>query len=209
MRLLIILLASTLTLAATACSGDSGSKTPTTVPSSTAATATLPPATATTSPPVDGTIDPLGFGGTEPVHVKSNPDPISGAATLTDVRVGGHPEQGGWDRVVFEFKDVLPEADIAYTTGPVSSCGSGQAVQVQGQAILTVRLFPANSHNDAGQLTIKSQDLTGPGNEVLQVKQYCDFEAVNQWAIGVKQPQRFKVTTLQNPTRLVIDIKWP
>src|SRR3990167_1040273 len=52
-------------------------------------------ATATPFPPVDGTVPAQGTGGTDPVDIKSNPDPVSGAATLVDVRVGAHPEQGG------------------------------------------------------------------------------------------------------------------
>src|SRR3989304_595494 len=65
-------------------------------------------ATATPFPPVDGTVPAQGTGGTDPVDIKTNPDRVSGAATLVDVRVGAHPEQGGWDRIVFEFKDVRP-----------------------------------------------------------------------------------------------------
>jgi hypothetical protein len=211
----LMVLAALLGLGLAACSSDNGDKTPTPQSTSPAATSTRPPGTAVpgttaTVPPVDGTVDPLGFGSTDPVHVKSNPDPIGGVTVLKDVRVGGHPEQGGWDRVVFEFDGGLPEADVEYKpAASILSCGPGQPVPVQGQAILAVRLFPSDSHNQQGQLTIKSQDIAGPGNEVLQVKQYCDFEAVNQWAIGARAMQRFKVTTLQNPTRLVIDIKWP
>jgi hypothetical protein len=194
----LLLLALVVAAMLTACS-DEGSSPP---PSATAGAT----ASASASPPVDGTIDPLGFGGTDPVHVKSNPDPISGVSVLKDVRAGGHPEQGGWDRVVFEFDKDPPEADIEYKTsvlscGPPAGAGAGHGDPWRCAC-------SRRTHTPGGPDDVKSQDVTGPGNVVLQVKQYCDFEAVNQWAIGVKAIQRFKVTTLQNPTRLVIDIKW-
>jgi hypothetical protein len=163
---------------------------------------------ATTVPPVDGTVDPLGFGGTDPVTIKSNPDPISGVAILRDVRVGAHPEQGGWDRIVFEFQDVLPEGTIQYVDGPVVSCGSGLPVQLQGGARLQVKFTPADAHNQMGQSTIPNRIIGGPGNAILESKLSCDFEAHTEWGIGVTGKQRFKVTRLTNPTRLVIDIKW-
>jgi hypothetical protein len=65
------------------------------------------------------------------------------------------------------------------------------------------------AHDDAGKLTIDQQDLDlpGPGTSVLQVKASCDFEGVTAWAIGASGRQRFKVTTLASPPRIVIDVK--
>jgi hypothetical protein len=142
-----------------------------------------------------------------PVTLKSLPDPITGAALLTDVRVGAHPEEGGWDRIVFEFRDVRPEGDIRYIQGQAIGCGSGLPIPVQGQAILQVKFTPADAHNSAGQSTIRSNHITGPGNVILESRQTCDFEADVTWHIGLRSQQRFKVTTLSNPTRVVIDVK--
>jgi hypothetical protein len=189
---------------------------PAPIPTATAqaATATRPPATnppqpgaTPTLPPVEGTIDPLGFGSTDPVTVKANPDPPVGVSLLTALRTGAHPEQGGWDRIVFEFQGSLPYADIRYVPA-VMQCGSGAPVQVTGTNILLVRLQPANAHTEAGQPTLPSQTIPGPGNAVLQGRSACDFEAHVDWAFGIKGMQRFKVTTLTNPSRLVIDVKW-
>jgi hypothetical protein len=192
--------------ALTGCTSDDGS------PAATA-TATRPPTagatvTATTLPPVDGTVDPLGFGGTDPVVLKSNPDPISGAATLRAVRVGSHPEQGGWDRIVFEFADVRPAGQVRYAPQAVQ-CGSGMNVPLPGTAVLLVEFEPANAHTEAGQPTVINRTIGGPGRAILGATQICDFEAHVDWALGLVSQQRFKVTTLSNPTRVVIDIKWP
>ena len=138
--------------------------------------------------------------------IKSNPDPISGAALLRAVRVGAHPELGGWDRIVFEFADVLPAGEIKYVDS-TSQCGSGAPVSIPGAAaILEVTFQPANAHTEAGQATTPRQ-ITGPGGVIVQSQMHCDFEAHVNWAIGVKAKQRFKVTRLSSPTRLVIDIK--
>jgi hypothetical protein len=73
--------------------------------------------------------------------------------------------------------------------------------------VLQVRISQAAAHNSAGNATIASFDMKGPANTILEGKQTCDFEGVVTWALGLKGKQNFKVTTLQNPTRLVIDIK--
>jgi hypothetical protein len=120
--------------------------------------------------------------------------------------VGAHPEQGGWDRIVFEFADVLPPGEIKYVDS-AAQCGSGAPVSIPGaSAILHVSFQTTNAHTEAGQPTTPRQ-VNGPGNVIVQSQQNCDFEALVNWAVGVKAKQRFKVTRLTNPTRVVIDIK--
>jgi hypothetical protein len=196
----LLLLVAAGTLFAGSCSeGDSAIE-----PDATRASAGASPQA--TLPRVDGTVDPLGFGGTETVTVKSNPDPISKIAVQRDVRVGAHPEEGGWDRIVFEFVDVLPAATIGYV--PVATqCGSGQNVRLPGAAVLLVRFEPAAAHDDNGRPTIRSLELPGPGGVIVHSRLICDFEAHLDWAIGLRRQERFKVTRLSNPTRLVIDVK--
>ncbi len=176
-----------------------------------AATATKPPATATAAKsatvPADGTIDPLGAGQTTPWTVKAAPEGAAGPIILDDIRIGVHPEQGGWERIVFEFKGTnRPAATIEYVNQAVA-CGSGQTVALQGTAILQVRFTAAAAHDESGKLTIDSNDIKGPGNTILQAKGTCDFEGVVTMALGLKAKQNFKVTTLTNPTRIVVDIK--
>jgi hypothetical protein len=124
-----------------------------------------------------------------------------------DVRVGAHPESGGWDRIVFEFKDVRPAGLIEYRDD-VAGCGSGNAVTLPGDAILSVRFDATNAHDESGQLTIDATEVNGPGNIILKSVSTCDFEAVVEWAIGLKGMKNYKVALLENPTRVVIDVKW-
>jgi hypothetical protein len=150
---------------------------------------------------------PQNPGSTQPFPIKALPDPLSMPATLVDVRVGAHPEQGGWDRIVFEFKDVRPAGVVEYRNA-VFACGSGSPVTPPGQAILFVRFESANAHDDNGQLTIDSTVVNGPGNSILRAQSTCDFEAIVEWAIGTTGMKNFKVALLENPTRVVIDVKW-
>lgn len=210
-----------LTLSLAACSGDSENVDPTPTPQQTAAArtptaaATPPPggspvstptSVGTSAPPVDGTVAPQNAGDMVPVTIKANPDPAPKIGVLTDVRVGAHPEQGGWDRIVFEFADNLPPGEVKYVPSAVQ-CGSGETEQLPGTAVLQVAFTTAQAHTDAGQSTIKASQITGPGNVILKSVQTCDFEAHLTWGIGVKSQQRFKITLLSNPTRVEIDVK--
>jgi hypothetical protein len=201
-----------------ACSDDDDSPPPTPTPPAQVTMAPSPnavtstpsstsPPPASTVPPVDGTVFPQNPGSTEPTIIKSNPDPVTEAATLVDVRVGAHPESGGWDRVVFEFEDVRPAGIVEYVD-EAANCGSGNTVMLPGEAILAVRFDATNAHNDNGQLTIDATEINGPGNIILKSVGTCDFEAVVSWAIGLKSMKNYKVSLLENPTRVVIDVKW-
>jgi hypothetical protein len=120
------------------------------------------------------------------------------------VRVGAHPEEGGFDRIVFEFSTSLPAARVEYVSSVVQ-CGSGNPVAVPGTPLL-VTFEPADAHTQSGQPTFV-QEVVGPGNSILLARQVCDFEAQVQWVISVDGRQPFRVTTLDAPSRLVIDVK--
>jgi hypothetical protein len=218
----LVLVATTLAFAATACDDQPTSAGGTTTRSSPspaptgAAGPAQPSATPIAAPPrpsptaaagrVDGTVAPQNFGSTDPVTIKSNPDPLRGSALLRDVRIGVHPEEGGWDRIVFEFAGDLPPGRVEYVQD-VSACGSGMPVPLRGAAILAVRFDQTAAHTEAGQPTIARNMIPGPGETILEARQTCDFEGHVEWALGVKGRQRFKVTLLDNPRRVAIDIK--
>lgn len=170
----------------------------------TAPTTTTPE---TAVPTAEGTIDPLNAGQTEDWFVKPKPDPAQEVATLVEVRMGVHPEEGGWERIVFEFDGTqLPEATIGYVE-KATACGSGEDVDLPGEAVLGVMMVGAQAHNDQGQVTVNVTEADGPGDTILRVEQTCDFEAHVDWFLGMKGVQNFKVMTLESPTRLVVDVK--
>ena len=211
---------------AVACDGgdDDDGETPTSVPTVEAPTeAPASPTTGATGPtgatgtaapePTDtpqSTQSPGGTpfpGSTDPVSFDQVGEPGEGNFVLDEVRVGGHD---GFDRIVFEFEDDdgRPGGLIEYVDDAVQ-CGSGEPVEVEGSAILAVRFDRTQAHDDDGDLTIDSIRIDGPGDSILEAVSFCDFEGVVQWAIGVPGEQNFKVAFLEDPGRIVVDIKWP
>jgi hypothetical protein len=199
MKVILALLAIMLSGFLVACSGDDDS-------AATAAPTTIPTTTIS-----DGSLDsdagtPIPDGGsTDSFAFAALPDPATEPSLLTDVRVGAHPEDGGFDRIVFEFEGARPSGLVGYQD-EVSQCGSGQPVNPQGSAILKVHFDFTNAHTEAGQLSIASTTVDGPGNSILQSISSCDFEAVVEWAVGTNGKKPFTVTLLENPSRVVIDV---
>ena len=113
---------------------------------------------------------------------------------------------GGYDRIVFEFAAGRPAGRVEYVTS-AAQCGSGQTVDPQGSATLFVHFQATNAHNDQGQLTIPGTTIAGPGTSILQSISICDFEAVVQWAVGTNGRKPFVVSLLDNPSRVVVDVK--
>lgn len=126
-------------------------------------------------------------------------------ALLTDVRAARHD---GFDRIVFELgSGSAPGYHLEYIDKPVRRCGSGDVTTIAGDAWLEVRLEPANAHTPSGAPTIADRDQTVDLKVVTELEQTCDFEAVVSWVVGVKRPNRYRVLALNDPLRLVVDVK--
>lgn len=125
-------------------------------------------------------------------------------ATLRAVRAARNE---GWDRVVFEFDGaVVPGYRVEYVDRP-QHCGSGDAVQVAGQGWLEVRITPAQAHTEAGQVTVAQRETRLALPVLREMEQTCDFEADVTWVLGVASPNRYRVSELTGPARLVVDVK--
>jgi hypothetical protein len=124
------------------------------------------------------------------------------APTLTDVRAGGHT---GFDRVVFEFRGAVPTHRVGYVDQVVQD-GSGRPVSLAGAADLEVVFQGANAHRQDGSPTVDPRRFSTGLPAVKEVAQAGDFEAVVSYGIGVDRKRPIKVSTLSNPSRLVIDV---
>jgi hypothetical protein len=122
--------------------------------------------------------------------------------TLVDVRAGSHT---GYDRVVFEFRGAVPEHRIRYVDQLVED-GTGDPVSVAGAADLEVVFEGANAHEEDGSPTISPRRFSPGLPAVKEIAQLGDFEAVVSYGIGVDQRRPIQVSTLSNPSRLVVDI---
>ncbi|HYJ08316.1 MAG TPA: hypothetical protein VEX18_04890 [Polyangiaceae bacterium] len=136
--------------------------------------------------------------------VEHKPPPRA-VALLTDVRAARHD---GFDRIVFEFGSGSPPGyHLEYIDRPVRKCGSGDATAIAGDGWLEVRIEPAHAHTPSGAPTIRDRDQQLDLGVVKELEQTCDFEAIVSWVVGVKRPNRYRVLTLNEPLRLVVDVK--
>ena len=182
-RLTVLLLTAVMLLVLAACDGGDGGATPTTTDA--------PAATAAFE------------GGREPVEVldRAPPTPL-----LVDVRTGQHE---GFDRVVFEFRNVLPGYRIEYVQSPIAACGSGMPVTIAGDAFLQMRMTPAAAHDEQGNVTFGTTEITPALPTILEVESTCDFEGEVTWVLGLSEEVDFNVFFLTDPYRLVIDVSHP
>jgi hypothetical protein len=125
------------------------------------------------------------------------------APTLTDVRAGRHP---GFDRVVFEFRGgAVPQHRVRYVDQLVEDA-SGKPVSLAGAANLEVVFHGANAHSDGGTPTVAPKRFSPGLPAVKEIAQLGDFEAVVSYGIGVDRRRPITVSTLSNPSRLVVDV---
>lgn len=130
--------------------------------------------------------------------------PEGGISTLVSVRAGGHEE---FDRVVWELDGPLPGVHAEYVDEPVRACGSGEPVPLPGDAWLEIRMTPARAHTEDGRATIAERRRATDLPLVLEIAASCDFEAVVTWVIAVRSPEPFRLTWLEDPSRLVVDVR--
>lgn len=111
--------------------------------------------------------------------------------------------------MVFEFGEGVPGYHLEYIDHPVRACGSGDVVPMSGEGWLQVRLSPAHAHDEGGKPT-----LFPPGREVglpnlREFERTCDFEAVTTYVLAMNSPTPFRILTLDDPPRLVVDVLHP
>jgi hypothetical protein len=99
----------------------------------------------------------------------------------------------------------VPTHRVGYVKQLVQDA-SGRPVSVAGAADLEVVFRGANAHQPDGSPTISPKRFSTGLPAVKEVAQLGDFEAVVSYGIGVDRKRPIKVSTLSNPSRLVIDV---
>ena len=138
-----------------------------------------------------------------PVHV----DQTVARANITDVRVGTHD---GYDRVVFEFTDGLPEASLERAEPPFTHDASGEPIAVEGESFLRLIMRGGTKQTDAGTSSYDGPTEFEPGHPALiHLVEGGDFEAQSTWYLGMARESCVRVLTLldDGSARLVIDIE--
>ncbi len=114
---------------------------------------------------------------------------------------------GGYDRVIFEFDRAVPSYTAEYVDKPIRDCGAGNVIPVAGDAWLRVSFAPAQAHTEAGQATVTQRNRMLNYANLRQLVSVCDFEGNVEWVLGTGRPSRFRATELNNPPRLVLDVR--
>lgn len=141
------------------------------------------------------------FSGTTEVTEKQRSD--APVAVLREVRAAS---QEGFDRVVFEFEgSAVPGYRIGYEDRP-AQCGSGEPVEVAGEARLQVQILPAQAHTEAGEPTVQQRERHLDLPVLKELESTCDFEADVTWVLGLASRRPYRVQELASPARLVVDV---
>jgi hypothetical protein len=114
----------------------------------------------------------------------------------------------GYDRLVVEFKNDLPNWRVTYVEQVTDERGT--AVPMAGQAFLTLQVHPAWGHDQS--LPSLPPTYTGPATltprypTLVQVKWVAEFEGYLTFGLGLSRKVGFRVLELHQPSRLVIDV---
>ena len=175
--------------------------TPTAAPTATPSPSPTP--TPTTSP--TPTTTPTGLPGASLGPFSGGTDPGLTSTWITDIRSAAQP---GYDRVVVELTGVVPPYRVEYADPPFIAI-SGEEVEVDGSAFLRVRMERTSTFDlDAGVPVYDGpRRVTSDTEVVTEVVDVEDFEGVVVWVIGLDEQQPFVVSTLDDPSRLVVDIQ--
>lgn len=132
----------------------------------------------------------------------------TGVALLEDVRTGQHE---GFDRIVFEFQGGIPSYRVEYVEPPILEDASGLPVEIEGEAFLRVRFQGAAGHDpSSGEPTYQGpQEIAVGLPTLLEAQRTGDFEGTLTWVLGLAREVDFRVSNLQDPFRVVVDVAHP
>lgn len=197
---LLVVVAAAMALAA--CAPEESEPTPTSTAPTAPTTSETPSSTPAPSEPEPTECPDPGEVGTVEADF---PEGLSTLVGL-EIRTGSHPPC--FERVVIEFAGTgdLPGYRVEYRPDPIIDSPKGAEVEVAGDATLVITAG-AWMPNPEGDGYDGPRELVPANVEtILELEQIENFEGMTQWAIGLDRERPFTVTTLQNPTRLVVDL---
>jgi len=146
----------------------------------------------------------MGYG---PIDLPAQGPTPATAALLVSVRV--YPA-GVTDRVEFVFKAGRPACHIAYVQPPIIADPSGQTVPVAGSAFLSMRCAGASGFNVMTNPIVRTytgpKHVTGNTRNVTEAVLTGDFEAVLNWAIGMRHRAPIAGTVVTAAGRTVVTV---
>jgi hypothetical protein len=125
---------------------------------------------------------------------------------VSDVRIGHHTEEGGFDRIVFQFAgssmpkwEAIPKSSAVFFTDP-----KGERVVLQGTAGIKVTVRFITSGTYGGPTEFNPEPPLFP--QLAEARLIGDFENVTTWGLGLQHQSCKRILQLRSPTRLVIDV---
>jgi hypothetical protein len=183
-----------------------GSGDPATSPSASTGEASSPSsasAAPTTAEAAETSADAPPFeGDTQPATREASAD---AQVTVSEIRTG---RQDGYDRVVLELGGTgTPGWDVRYVD-QAHSQGTGDPVEVAGEAVLQVTITGAGYPFDTGVEEWAGPDpLPGNGTRtVTEVAWDATFEGTSVAVVGTTGEAPFRVYALEDPTRVVVEV---
>lgn len=167
-----------------------------------APTAVAETGTPTAGPTAESTEEPAEPGSTAP----STGEPSGGPLSVTEVRVA---RQDGYDRVVFELDGEAPGTPgwrVEYSDDPRRD-GSGDPVEIEGDAVLVVRITGTGYPFDTGREEATTATVPADAEVVRAVELGAVFEGTYEAFVGVSAEQPYSVTRLADPARIVVDVE--
>jgi hypothetical protein len=134
-----------------------------------------------------------------PLMTMAKPAPT---AFIDALRTGTHT---GYDRITIEFQNGQPQSlQLRPQTGTTFTRDArGDKVTLDGRYGILVIIKGADSHTSySGSADIKT-NYSG----LRETRNVGDFEGTVQWALGLASSPCYHAYILDNPTRLVIDLK--
>jgi ABC-type Fe3+-hydroxamate transport system substrate-binding protein len=160
-----------------------------------------PASTNPSSPPAMGTtstVDCQLEGATKAPQVNASSDAPDKTMYLTNV---SFKDADCASSVAFDLKprNLAPGYRVSYETAETAKVedGSGNSVEIEGNAFLVVKLMPAMTATIDGEQVTKT--YTGPNRlpgegPITEVVKTGDFESVVTWVIGLDRVRPFLVT---------------
>jgi hypothetical protein len=140
----------------------------------------------------------------EPVSVPDTNVAPNGLPQLLSVKVGHHAT---FDRVVFNFSSHVPGYNVNYVPA-VTIDPSDDPVQLQGGAFIAVAMHSVAS-GQVGARAAPQGRQTPLFAELREIAGAGDFEGTVSFGLGLTAQSGFRVFTLTNPDRLVVDVAIP
>jgi hypothetical protein len=128
------------------------------------------------------------------------------AQAVTDVRIGTHD---GFDRVVLELVSEGGEPGWIVRYGEPLAQGSGEEVEVEGEAVLLVTIRPVLLPPDLPPSieTWFGPPIAGrPDGVIEEVASGTVYEGHHEFFVGLDEERPFVVEQLEDPLRVVVDI---